>query len=106
MDLLRPALAFAPFFSHWPASVCLALGLAVMFLVRRSSYFLRKEFWPLIRTKLWGKQLWSHSYCALTCGGAPLEILKQYVDNQRTPPSADAVRQSKQERGKRRVWKT
>lgn len=83
----------------------LAISNLVGKLKGKSSYFLRKEFWPLIRKKLWDKQLWSHSYCVVTCGGAPLEILKQYVENQRTPASADAVRQSKQERGKSRPRK-
>lgn len=26
---------------------------------------------------------WSSSYCLLTCGGAPLEIIKRYVESQR-----------------------
>jgi putative transposase len=26
--------------------------------------------------------LWSPSYCLITCGGAPLEIIKQYIQNQ------------------------
>jgi putative transposase len=83
----------------------LAISNLVGKLKGKSSYFLRKEFCPIIRKKLWGAQLWSHSYCVVTCGGAPLEILKQYVENQRTPPSADAIRQSKQERGKSRPRK-
>ena len=54
----------------------------------KSSYFLRKEYWLIIHLKLWGHHLWSHSYCVVTCGGAPLEVIKQYVEKQRTPPSA------------------
>lgn len=83
----------------------LAISNLVGKLKGKSSYFLRQEFWPLIRKKLWGDHLWSHSYCVVTCGGAPLEILKQYVESQRTPPSADSIRQSKQERGKKRTRK-
>lgn len=30
--------------------------------------------------------LWSPSYFAASCGGAPLDIIKQYVEQQRTPP--------------------
>jgi len=29
--------------------------------------------------------LWSPSYFAASCGGAPLETIRQYVENQRTP---------------------
>ena len=25
---------------------------------------------------------WHHSYCVLTCGGAPLEVIKRYIENQ------------------------
>ena len=29
--------------------------------------------------------LWSRSYCVISCGGAPLEIIKQYIENQDRP---------------------
>ena len=29
--------------------------------------------------------LWSPSYFVSSCGGAPLSIIRQYVENQRTP---------------------
>ena len=29
--------------------------------------------------------LWSRTYCILTCGGAPLEIIKQYIQQQAKP---------------------
>jgi putative transposase len=35
----------------------------------------------------WGNRLWSPSYFAASCGGAPLEIVKQYIANQK-PPAA------------------
>ena len=34
---------------------------------------------------LGGKALWSPSYFAASCGGAPLEVLKRYIENQRRP---------------------
>ena len=50
-----------------------------------SSRHLRKEF-PEIKNKLWGGSLWSPSYFASSCGGAPLEIIKkQYIEQQQTP---------------------
>lgn len=73
----------------------LALANLVGKLKGKSSYFLRKEFWPELKRKLWGNHLWSPSYCVVSCGGAPLDIIKQYVENQRTPPSSKKVHQSK-----------
>ena len=46
-----------------------------------SSRHLRKEF-PEIKSKLWGGSLWSPSYFASSCDGAPLEIIKQYIKQQ------------------------
>ncbi|MFM8454082.1 MAG: IS200/IS605 family transposase [Gammaproteobacteria bacterium] len=75
----------------------LALSNLVGKLKGKSSYMLRKEFWPQIKQKLWGKHLWSPSYCLVSCGGAPLNIVKQYIQQQRTPPSQRSIRQSIQE---------
>ena len=36
-----------------------------------------------VRGKLWGEHFWSPSYCAVSCGGAPLEIVKRYIQKQR-----------------------
>ena len=46
-----------------------------------SSRLLKKEF-PSIREKLWKEQFWSQSFCLLTTGGAPLEIVKEYIQSQ------------------------
>jgi putative transposase len=46
-----------------------------------SSRLIKKEF-PHIRCKLWKEYFWSRSYCLLTAGGAPLEVLKQYIESQ------------------------
>jgi putative transposase len=64
----------------------------------KSSYFIRKEFWDHIKKKLWGEHFWSPSYCSVTCGGAPLEIIKKYIDDQRLPSSEKGVAQSIRER--------
>ncbi len=47
----------------------------------RSSFLLRKEFKSLT-TKL--PTLWTNSYFISTVGGAPLSIIKQYIENQKT----------------------
>ena len=46
-----------------------------------SSRLLKKEF-PEIRLKLWQERFWSQSFCLLTTGGAPLEIVKEYIQTQ------------------------
>ena len=47
-----------------------------------SSRLLKKEF-PEITEKIWGgKMLWSKSFCLLTAGGAPLDIIKAYIEQQ------------------------
>lgn len=46
-----------------------------------SSRLLRQEFKEL-KTRL--PTLWNNSYFVSTVGGAPLEIIKQYIENQKT----------------------
>ena len=40
---------------------------------------------PEVANRYFKSALWSPSYFAASCGGAPLEIIKQYVQQQRTP---------------------
>lgn len=80
----------------------LALSALVSKLKGKSSYFLRQEYWEKIQNKLWGNHFWSPSYCAVSCGGAPLEIVKKYIENQRCPPKESHIRQSQQFTGKQR----
>ena len=46
-----------------------------------SSRLLKKEF-PQIRQKLWEERFWSQSFCLLTTGGAPTEVIKKYIESQ------------------------
>ena len=46
-----------------------------------SSRLLKKEF-PQIRQKLWKEYFWSQSFCLLTTGGAPIEVIKRYIESQ------------------------
>jgi putative transposase len=50
-----------------------------------SARLLRKEFPDHVRKYLWGQHFWSPSYFAASCGGAPLEIIKQYIEQQKRP---------------------
>ena len=46
-----------------------------------SSRLIKKEF-PEVRQKLWNEYFWSQSFCLITAGGAPLTVLKQYIESQ------------------------
>lgn len=46
-----------------------------------SSRLIKKEF-PHIRLKLWKEYFWTRSFCLITTGGAPLEVIRKYIENQ------------------------
>lgn len=50
-----------------------------------SSRLIRKKKYPSILSLLWGDALWAPSYFAASCGGAPISIIKQYIEQQNTP---------------------
>ena len=50
-----------------------------------SAHYLRKEFAGRVNRHLMHGHLWSPSYFAASCGGAPLSIIRAYVENQRKP---------------------
>ncbi len=50
-----------------------------------SSRMIRKKNYPELNKKLLGSALWSPSYFAGSCGGAPISIIRQYIEQQRTP---------------------
>ncbi len=52
----------------------------VRLLKGRSSRLLRQEF-PDLKRKL--PSLWTHSYFVSTVGGAPLSVIKRYIENQK-----------------------
>ena len=46
-----------------------------------SSRLIKKNF-PEVKQKLWKEMFWSRSFCLLTTGGAPIEVIKKYIENQ------------------------
>lgn len=50
-----------------------------------SSRIIRRDHPNQLADLLWGKNLWSPSYFAASAGGAPLDIVKQYINNQQRP---------------------
>lgn len=50
-----------------------------------TSRLLRKEFAGHLKAYYWKPVLWTRAYCLISAGGAPLEILQQYIQQQRQP---------------------
>ena len=46
-----------------------------------SSRLIKKDF-PAVKKKLWKQHFWSQSFCLLTAGGAPIEVIKEYIESQ------------------------
>lgn len=46
-----------------------------------SSRIVKKEF-PQIRQKLWKEYFWSRSFCLLTTGGTPSDVVRRYIEKQ------------------------
>ena len=46
-----------------------------------SSRLIKRDF-PEVRQKLWKEMFWSRSFCLLTTGGAPISVIKKYIENQ------------------------
>ena len=46
-----------------------------------SSRVLKKEF-PSMRKQLWQDMFWSRSFCLLSSGSAPIEVIRQYIKEQ------------------------
>lgn len=63
----------------------LAISALVQRLKGRTAYAVRREYTgACVRARMRG-HLWSPSYFAVSCGGAPLSIIKQYIDGQARP---------------------
>lgn len=51
-----------------------------------SSRLIRKEFKAELAQVYWKAPVfWSRSYCVISCGGAPLSVIKQYIEQQEQP---------------------
>jgi putative transposase len=68
---------------HYPPAV--ALSKLVNSLKGVSARYLRQEHGTHLRRYLSGTHLWSPSYFAGSCGGAPLTGAKEYIENQKHP---------------------
>jgi putative transposase len=62
-----------------------AVSILVNSLKGVSSRMIRTENHQSIRKKPWGGPLWSPSYFAGSCGGPPIAVIRQYIEQQQTP---------------------
>jgi putative transposase len=69
---------------HYPPKVSLAK--LVNSLKGVSSRRLRQN-WPELENRYYKGVLWSPSYFAGSCGGAPIDIVKKYIQSQHKPRS-------------------
>jgi putative transposase len=46
-----------------------------------SSRLIKKDY-QQIKQNLWREYFWSRSFCLLTTGGAPIEVIKRYIESQ------------------------
>lgn len=47
-----------------------------------SSRLIRRDFPVEIRKVYWKPVFWNHSYCVLSAGGAPINVIRRYIENQ------------------------
>lgn len=50
----------------------------------RSARLLRAQYPDFLKDKLWGEHFWSPSYFLATTGNVTLDVLKEYVESQRS----------------------
>ncbi|HDR7382142.1 IS200/IS605 family transposase [Bacillus toyonensis] len=46
-----------------------------------SSRLIKRDF-PYVRKKLWKEMFWSRSFCLITTGSSPIDVVKKYIENQ------------------------
>ena len=68
---------------HYPPKV--ALSKLVNGLKGVSARYLRQEYTGTMNRAITHGHLWAPSYFAGSCGGAPLSVVKEYIENQKRP---------------------
>jgi putative transposase len=68
---------------HYPPKV--AVSKLVNSLKGVSTRILRRDFTGRVNRAIMHGHLWSPSYLAASCGGAPLSIIHQFIEQQRRP---------------------
>ena len=74
----------------YPPSI--ALSRLIQQLKGYSSRCVRRLRFREVTRELWGNAFWSPSYCVVSCGGAPLEHIKSYVQQQEGAAASSTAR--------------
>lgn len=69
-----------------PPQVCLSEMINSM--KSTSSRIVRRDHKEYLNRFYWKPYFWSRSYLILSSGGAPIEVIKKYIDEQGTPEHA------------------
>lgn len=69
-----------------PPQVCLSEMINVM--KSTSSRIARRDHKEYLSRFYWKPYFWSRSYLILSSGGAPIDVIKKYIDEQGTPEHA------------------
>ena len=75
---------------HYPPP--LPISLLVNRLNGVSSPRLRQQYRAEVHKYLWGKHFWSPSYFAASCRGAPLTVIKHYIEQRNRPDPRGQLR--------------
>ena len=67
---------------HYPPKMSVA---KIVNSLKGVSSRLLRQYHPEIEDAYFKGVLWSPSYFAASCGGAPLSIIRTYIQNQQTP---------------------
>ena len=49
---------------------------------KSASSRLKKRDFPRVKQFIWKEMFWSKSFCLLTTGGVPIDVIKKYTQNQ------------------------
>ena len=66
-----------------PPNICLSELINV--LKTNTSRIIRRDFKEHLEKYYWKPVFWSKSYCIISAGGAPLHVLKKYIENLTDP---------------------
>ena len=72
----------------WPIGARLAISTSRVNSLKGVSSRRMRQMHPTLRPRYHKGVLWSPSYFAASCGGAPISIIRQYIERQRNPQSA------------------
>ncbi len=67
------------------SKICLDFDAQLVEFEGTSSRMIRRKGHTSIQKALWGGSLWSRSYFAGSCGGAPIEVVRKYIEQQARP---------------------